>query len=437
VKKSWVIFSAFGALSGWMLGFVAAYAVNLFHYDIWDVFQPSFGQKSTWDLFSMQFGSQRIGLGILMSEILMRLSQWNARAESFAVALTFMLSAGVALRLKWKLFREWSWWDLLLVFQMLSLASWESIVGTPFLAFSSVPLLLILLSAYTRLIANGIIRAGVTLLAIVVMLYSSQSILAVPAMCFLMGCDFIRASRRQDQLAILVVLILSGIATFYLVATHDRTIVGTACFDTVVVGAWDYLLFVGAYTLSLFGWYMYVPGVAVVGIGIFFGLLLIWLRGIKRLLDRRNAEPISEIIFFLLGFTLLHGCAAAYGRACLGTRAAYTSRYFPYMLPGYIAVYFWILSKSKPQIKKIGLGFLCLSHLVLEIFLYGRQLPKVKAELISREAVRACLVEGGELLECEKLVGFQIHPSSEKAQISGRVEFLRNHRLGPFQLNGR
>src|SRR5438552_19010035 len=61
----------------------------------------------------------------------------------------------------------------------------------------------------------------------------------------------------------------------------------------------------------------------------------------------KSPRPASHLIgAILVSFSLLFAASAAVGRLCLGPYAAFTSRYCTLLIPAFLAIYFYLLSKS-------------------------------------------------------------------------------------------
>jgi hypothetical protein len=104
------------------------------------------------------------------------------------------------------------------------------------------------------------------------------------------------------------------------------------------------------------GWLRMVGG-WVLGLGmvavLVYHVRVLWKRGIRQ-------NRVSLIVTALMSFSLLFVVGTAVGRVCLGVEAAYASRYVPYLIPAWLALYFHILSLSFPRLKASFLIILCI-----------------------------------------------------------------------------
>lgn len=430
-RKKAVVLTALVLSSLSLLVFVAVFSVNLFYYDAWDAFWPILEKKSWLELFTLQFGPHRLGLGIWLSKIGLSLTHWNARTEPFLIAMVMIGSCGLALHLRRRLGQSWSYWDILFIAHFLSLASWESLVGTPVLSFGAVPLFLILGGAYC-LSLEDISKRNLSLaLMSVPLAFTCHGQLTLPLIVVCLGSTLFRPDPKKTKGLTGIYLILITAMITYLALTYRTGWEGADCLNTEGSKIWNMLQFAGAYSLALFGLYMYLPGLPILGIGLYLCLIGLWVGWVIRW-AKRDDSPTRRVIIYLLGFTLLHATLSAYGRSCIGVRAAYTSRYFVYMLPAYCGVYFWIFMGPLSQWKKGILGGLLAAHLLLQAFLAFHQLPKVAEEMEKRREIADCLRDGVGVLDCETRANYSLMPDSQALGLPKKVERLRELRLGPF-----
>lgn len=93
-------------MTGWLAyridQLIRSYAVNLLFSDQWDLYRAFLGERPWWDLFLWQHGPHRQGVAFLLSRYLADVSDWDTRAESYAVAGAILLASLVALQVKRK-----------------------------------------------------------------------------------------------------------------------------------------------------------------------------------------------------------------------------------------------------------------------------------------------------------------------------------------------
>ena len=122
------------------------YSVNVFFYDQWEYLTPFFRhQPGIAELFFWQHGPHREGIGLLADKFLYPLTHWNARVDSFLIGGVIVAAMLLALELKHKLFGALSYSDVAIPVIFLTLAQFETLIGTPNPAHSAFPLLLTML----------------------------------------------------------------------------------------------------------------------------------------------------------------------------------------------------------------------------------------------------------------------------------------------------
>jgi hypothetical protein len=426
-KKKHALTAAFVLVAAQMLWFVHSYATPLFYYDAWDIyFQLWDDQRSLWELFLAPVGTppHRAGLGNIFAKLYLNASGWNPRVESFSIAAMFIASTGIAILIKRRLEVAWSYWDLLLISQLLTIASWETLVGTPVAAIGAVPMLWIFLTALSLLIPQPMLRCGVLALGCSVAIFCAYGYVTVPAASALLTFT---AWREKDRSAKL----FAGGSLFFLliVFAYYATSAGTGAGQDSHRSILAFFQFVGALSVYLFGWHMYFWPLPYVGILIFLVLLFTVFLTARTLVWKRDAA--SEVIFFLLSATLTFVLLASWGRSEIGVRAAYTSRYLAYLLPGYFAVYLAVQTLAIGSMRRALLRFLLVGQLVMHVVFYLHQYPKVRHHLLPRQEIVECLKRGDALEVCQRQANYSIHPDGAQL-IQPKLDLLKARGLGPW-----
>src|SRR6266700_3040071 len=71
---------------------ISKYSVNVFFFDQWDFLSPFFHQQSSIaELFFLQPGIQREGIGLFADKFLYPLTHWNARTDPFSLVPVCLL----------------------------------------------------------------------------------------------------------------------------------------------------------------------------------------------------------------------------------------------------------------------------------------------------------------------------------------------------------
>ncbi len=136
------------------------HAVNILFSDQWDTYQPTFNGANPWQVFTAQAGQLRLGVGGLISDTVAQGTSWNTRAESFVIGSMMVLIAVVAVYLRWRLFKNLTFWDVLIPLICLSVTQMEVPISVPFPSHATAPVLLVLLYAVCLTFDNPAIRYG-------------------------------------------------------------------------------------------------------------------------------------------------------------------------------------------------------------------------------------------------------------------------------------
>ena len=99
---------------------------------------------------------------------------------------------------------------------------------------------------------------------------------------------------------------------------------------------------------------------ALIGVAVVVTLIGVLLHHARLLVlswTRDQFSNVSLVIVVLITFSLLFAFNAAFGRVCLGISSAAAGRYMPYLIPGFLGLYFHLTAVSrKPRAVLIALG---------------------------------------------------------------------------------
>jgi hypothetical protein len=202
---------------------------------------------------------------------------------------------------------------------------------------------------------------------------------------------------------------------------------------------WEYPLFAGL----MFGrfvrpevvkitWLTYTAmlcGIGLLLLGV--AALLIHLRQIfsTRFLSERR---ISLIIVIVLGYGLLFAMNAALGRAGMGLNVSQSSRFVTLMIPGFLGLYFHLLTLGHINLWRFSLPvFLLLllpGHLPLNL---GESHP---ASYFSRNKRqwKDCYLQTEDFQKCEAMSEFKLLPAYPPEVMKRKLDYLKEHRLNLF-----
>src|ERR1700730_11961289 len=172
------------------------YSINVFFYDQWEYMTPFFGHRpGITELFFLEpaGGPIREGLGLIPDRFLYPLTHWNVRIDSFIVGGSIFAAMLLALLLKRKLYGALSYSDVAIPLTFLNLQQYEAVIGTPNPAYSSFPLLMMMLYCLALLGHNRRLRYSLVLTVNFFLIYTGWGFFmgVVTVGVFLLECYWI------------------------------------------------------------------------------------------------------------------------------------------------------------------------------------------------------------------------------------------------------
>ncbi|MFL5406695.1 MAG: hypothetical protein ACJ79O_12640, partial [Myxococcales bacterium] len=193
----------------------------------------------------------------------------------------------------------------------------------------------------------------------------------------------------------------------------------------------EYFPFAGLIVLRPLGLGHVVPGAAVYGVaGFIFAVGLAVTAALRAL--RRDRTLRSRTVFLFSGFSLAFVVATAVGRVCLGTGAAFASRYVAYLLPLWLAAYFLVLEQvaKRPSLRRPA-------AVAVALLVALQALPKDKGGLRwyseGKSRWRSCYLETKDESGCNRATGFRVYPVEGAPQVTQMLVYLREHHLNLFK----
>ena len=175
------------------------HAVNVLYWDQWgyysNVWAPSW---SLWDLFTMQHGPHRGGVGYVLCRLLLPWTHADVRVDGFAVILIVMFCSLVALAIRRRLTGELRWHDASLVLLFLTPGAAEMVANTPNPTHGALPLLFVLLSALAWTIHSRLRRYLCVLPLNFLAIFTGFGFFWGLVTPLLLGYDLCSAARRRD-----------------------------------------------------------------------------------------------------------------------------------------------------------------------------------------------------------------------------------------------
>jgi hypothetical protein len=413
---------------------ISKYSVNVFYWDQWDVLSLFFRQQASFtNLFFWQNGPHRHGLGLLPMKVLYPLTRWNTRVDCFVIGAAIFAAMLLALQLKRRLYGSFSYSDVAIPAIFLTMALQETILLVPNPAPMAFPLLLTILYCLALLARNRLLRYSLVLLVNYFMINTGYAIFmsVVTVGFFILECYW--SWRRLTPVPIYqpVGALLLAIASQALFFIHYVFQPAADCFHLPHNNWLNYLRFMG---LMVAGFVVPRPlltlsvGITVLGATILVLMVAVFVWHSFHLLR----SPISEthlIGAVLLGFSLLFATNAAVGRLCLGIEQALSSRYSTLLIPAFLAIYFFLLSKLWYGARNIVLALWVILLLPAALTIARRE---IRYYSDGKRHWANCYVRTGDINHCDESTNFKIYPTPEATHLQQKLDYLKANHLNLF-----
>ncbi len=411
--------------AGGLALYVSQYATNLLYWDQWDFYNGLFDSAPLWDLFRWQHGPHRMGLGYLLIAWYAPATNWDTRADSWAIFGSLCLAAALALALKAKLFGRLDPADAVIPPLFLGLGSWEHFVVTPNPSLAALPVLLEVSFAFALVAGAGPRRDTLLACLAAVAVYTGFALFLAPVAAALLGLDWRRTGARSALFALVAVLL--AIASYFV----DFNFVAASAVDCSVFFHAHPLEYV-QFLLTLAGSTVGFPGphpVSVVLLTAWAGLCAYaWTASMQR--TRPSACRPLAVLFAV---PLLFGLGAAMGRACLGADQAAAVRYRMDLIPALLAVYLslWLLPHLPFRVWAArGAAVLLIAsvvHVSLPSILQGQEWHRLKESWVD-----CYLGPDGSIASCTERLQFAIYPRPEATGLQRKLDYLRDRGLNLY-----
>jgi hypothetical protein len=397
--------------------FTDEYASVLPVRDRWHSLDPLFYDLGLWESFVFQHGSHRLGLIAIFFKLTYGLSSWNGRIDMFLQGLFYLLSAILALRLKFTLTGKWEWWDLLIPMIFINLQSASTFTINPYV-HGLIPLFALSILICQQ-IKNPAMRILSTSLLSSISLFSGFAIVVGLSYMFMELIGFLRTRRTIH----LVGLSLPVIALVYLISTqkHSESLSSlpelreTLNYLTLIAGNY---FFLGAHSSLL-------PA------GILMIVILASLLLMKRDNNHRNPAMLTYVIQFLMASSFMFYLLNLSGRADLPLENALSSRYIPASMPLIFALYLLMQSLNR---RGIRIAFLTALSLIMLRFHYQSD---VRTQGIIEEhkqivLMERCLLENN-YMHCEETTGYQLVPDPHSLSLQKKLDYMKENSLNIYR----
>jgi hypothetical protein len=412
---------------------IRKYSVNIFFSDQWDYLIPFFQHKTTVsNLFRWEHAPHREGIGLLPDKFLYPLTHWDARVDSYLIGGAIFIAMLLALRLKYRLFGSLSYSDVAIPIIFLTMEQHETLLATPNPAHSGFPLLLIILYCLAILARNRLLRYAIVLPLNFLLIYTGFGIFmaAVTIGFFFLECYW--SARNMTSVPFLQAFIGLFLATASLASFFFHYIFQSAvgCFELPHNNWLNYPQFMGL-LLSAF----VVPRPLTLSMEIIVlgaGILLLTVAALCWHLLHLLKSPLPETHLIggvLIGFSLLFAATNAVGRQCLGPEQPFSSRYSTLIIPAFLGIYFFLLSKAW-----FGMRNLVLALWVILLLPSSLVIPVTEINWYSGGKSRwaDCYRHTSNVRYCDEFSHFAIYPSPAATHLQEKLDYLKQNHLNLF-----
>ena len=419
---------AFGGLR--LFAYVDKFAVNIFFLDDWAYLGGLFDGRSEWQLFTFQHGPHRMGLGLLLRQLVLGLSDWNSRAVAFTMAAIYLLATALALWLKRRIAGPLSLFDASIPLLFLTLGNYETWAGAADPAHGPLPLLMAIAFSLLLTIRSETVRAlgalGLAATAVYTGFAIFLSLVSLPIFALLAWRAM--PDRRAAALhCIALLLTLFSIASFFRAYRFQSAV---DCFAFPHPRPFEYVQFIGLFFARPLAFHD-VPEVLEFALAL--GALALCATSLTLAVQQRARNPLWLVVLTLGGFSFLFAANAAVGRVCLGVGAAVASRYVPYATAGLFAAYLaahalplrhaWL----RPSALFLFLG-LCVVH---EMGPHTER-SGIAALHHSKASWRDCYRRTHSIARCDQESEIPIYPRPAEVELQKKLDFLERHHWNLF-----
>jgi hypothetical protein len=412
---------------------IAKYSINVFFYDQWEYLKPFYNHDPGFaELFFLQHGIHREGIGLFADKFLYPLTHWDARVDSFFVGFGIFAAMLLALWLKCKLFGALSYSDVVIPVIFLTLAQSEALVSASNPACSGFPLAMIMLYCLALLRRNPLQRYSLILALNFLLIYTGYGLFmgVITLAVFLLECFWswrrVTSVPLAQPLTRLLVAVASLGSFFFRYTLAPRV-------DCALIPHGHWLQYPQLTALMFSAFVVPRPlhvslGMTALGVVILSAAVALLGGHLLRLLKgAANDADLTGVV--LLSYSLLFAASAAVGRLCLGLEMAFSSRYVTLLIPAFLAIYFYLLSHSWHGKRNVVLAVWVLLLLPAAIH---KPWEEVRWYSNGKRDWANCYVRTRNIRYCDQKANFWIHPYPGRIGLQQELDYLKQHRLNLF-----
>jgi hypothetical protein len=411
--------------------FISTYSVNVFFDDQWDFLSLFFrGSPTLAQLFFLQHGPHREGVGLIADKFLYSWTRWSVRAETWMIGSCIFAAMLVAVLVKRKLFGRLSYTDSAIPLIFLTLVQHDTLIVTPNPAYSGFPLLFILLYCLALTQDKYLVRYGLVLLINFPLIYTGLGVFMGPVTIGVFAVELYWSARRMSSVPLAApvgALVLAG-ASFGSFFIHYTFVPAVDCFEFPHRDLMSYPWFMALMSSAFLGLRVPVWLATAAGSVILFCGAAACAAQVRRLAG--GVPPGDALVSaVLIGYSLLYAASTAVGRVCLGLpETAQSSRYATLLIPAFLGLYYYLLSLSSGTLRRAALALFVMAVIpgCLRVPWYFHLFVDQK------RAWAACYVQTESIASCDQATHFRIHPDPQRAGLQEKLDYLKQRRLNLF-----
>ena len=406
---------------------VSRYAVNLFFFDEWDIYDGLFRGWPWWRFFLEEHGPHRQGLGVTLVTYLLKAARWDSRMQAYAIAAAIVLAMVLAIVLKVRVFGSLEISDVVIPILFLGLGQWEVLLSAPGPSAQAFPLLLLIAYGLAWAQGRGWLRYGTISGLNFLLIYTGYGIFAGLITLVLLAIDCWQSwrtgARTRGPLLAWMASAASLASFFYGYVFNPAA----DCYQFPYRNPAAYSWFMGLMFAKSLGIKRGAVFPALLGIGVVILLVAVFAQAFSRVL--RGDNGARGVIVILTGYTLLYAAAAAIGRVCLGMETAGSSRNVTLLIPGLLGIYFYLLMLDHTYRRT-----LLLSAFVIAVVpaCLQRNHKEIEGFSAMKRAWRNCYLTHENIEYCDAFSHFELYSRPEATHLRAKLAFLKQNRLNLY-----
>jgi hypothetical protein len=341
----------------------------------------------------------------------------------------------LAFLLKQRLFGKIAYSDVFVPMIFLTLAQYETLIGTPNPSYSAFPLLLIMLYGLALLERRYLLKYGMVLVLNFLLIYTGLGLFMGVITIGIFALDCYCCLRKvialplAAPLAGLLVAIIS-LGSFFLGYTFQSAV---DCFEFPHHNLAQYPWFVALMFPSFAGIRSPIVLATFLGIVILSFAILVVVSQVRHLIGGEHRfRPIHLTITVMLAYSLLFSLNTSVGRVCLGLpEAAQQSRYTTLLIPAFLAMYFYLLTLDFGPLRHLLIAFLIVLVIPGHLHMSGR----AHWFADGKHAWAECYKQTEDIGFCDSSTSFQVYPNPERTRLKQKLDYLKQHRLNLFTVH--